>query len=58
MLKTKGLSQSYIAYKLGISQQLVSFWCSGKCEPRIRQLLPLCKLLKVDLETLVNCFEA
>lgn len=56
-LKNCKLSQRVVAQQLGVSQQLVSFWCSGKCEPKISQLKPLCQMLKVDLETLIGCFE-
>lgn len=57
LLKSKGISQFAVAYDLGVSQQLVSQWCTGKCEPRISQLRKLSNILKVDLETLVECFE-
>ncbi len=56
LIKEKKVTQKNIALKLEITQSLVSQWCSGKCEPSIRQLKTLCEILKVDLETLVECF--
>ena len=57
LIKEKELTQKYIAFKFKITQSLVSQWCSGKCEPSIRQLKPLCEILNIDLKTLVECFE-
>lgn len=56
LIKQNKLSQLRIANKMKVSQQLVSQWCTGKCEPNIYQLKPLCKILNVDLNTLVECF--
>ena len=56
IIRQKSLNQTIIAKKMGVSQQLVSSWCSGRCEPRIYQLKLLSELLKVDLPTLINCF--
>lgn len=57
-MKNAKITQVKLAEKLGISQQLVSFWCSGRGEPKVSQLKEISRILKVDLETLVDCFEA
>lgn len=57
LIKEKNITQKIIAENLEITQSLVSQWCSGRCEPNIWQLKPLSEILKVDLETLVGCFE-
>lgn len=57
LLKTKKISQTTLASELKISQQLVSFWCTGKCQPNITQLRPLCRILKVDINTIIDCFD-
>ena len=57
LIKEKKVTQKSMAKNLGVTQSLISQWCSGKCQPQISQLKPLCQMLKVDLETLVDCFE-
>lgn len=57
LLKLKKITQSAIAKQMNVSQQLVSFWCTGKCQPNITQLRPLCRILKVDINTLIDCFD-
>lgn len=54
LIKERKVTQKDIAYEMTVTQSLVSQWCSGICEPRMSQLKPLCKILKVDLETLVE----
>lgn len=56
LIKQNNLSQLRIANKMKVSQQLVSQWCTGKCEPNIWQLKPLSQILHVSLDTLVACF--
>lgn len=56
LIKKNKLNQTFVANKMGVTQQLVSSWCTGRCEPSISQLKPLSEILKVDLETLVDCF--
>lgn len=56
VLKQKKMTQEKLANQIGVSQQLVSFWCVGKMEPSIKHLKLISQVLKVDMETLVNCF--
>ena len=56
ILKQKKVTQQVVAQKLGVSQQLVSFWCTGAREPQIRLLKPLSKILNVEVKTIVDCF--
>lgn len=57
LLKTKKISQAALAKELNITQQLVSSWCIGRCQPNISQLRPLCRILKVDINTIIDCFD-
>lgn len=52
--KQRGLSQRDIAYALGITDQTVSNWEQGRCEPRltIRQVVSLCRILECSLTDL------
>lgn len=56
--KSSGLTQLKLSKLLSLDQTTVSKWENGVAVPKITMLKPLCDLLKVDLETLVNCFEA
>ncbi len=56
LLKQQKKTQSVVAEKLGVSQQLVSFWCTGLCHPHIWQLKPLSQILDVELSDIVDCF--
>ena len=55
LMKSRNVTQKNIALVMKVNQSLVSQWCSGKCEPHIYQLKILCELLKVDIETLIDC---
>jgi len=54
LLKSKGLKQNWLAYKLGVSEVTVSNWCSGKSIPSKSNLLKLSELLNVPLKYLVK----
>ena len=56
--KNSGLTQLKLSKLLSLDQTTVSKWESGVAVPKVTMLKPLSKLLKVDLETLVDCFEA
>ncbi len=50
----QGISQEFIADKLGVSRQAVSKWETGQAEPSTKNLLQLAELLKVDANLLLN----
>lgn len=55
--KNSGLTQLKLSKLLSLDQTTISKWESGVAVPKVTMLKPLSKLLKVDLETLVDCFE-
>lgn len=57
LLKSQNKTQKDIACNLNVTQSLVSQWCTGKCQPNISQLRPLCRILKVDIYTIIDCFD-
>lgn len=50
----KGLTQKDFGEKLGVSFQAVSKWEIGRCLPDITTLHSICKILNVDLNTLME----
>ncbi len=54
MRKKKGLTQSELADKLGVSFQAVSKWENGDTLPDTGLLLPLCDILGVTADTLLG----
>src|SRR5262245_31900634 len=51
--KEKGLSQIELAQKLGVGQQIVSGWETGKNMPQVERLIKLAELFKVSLDYLL-----
>ncbi len=56
LLKQQKKTQSEVAKALGISQQMVSCWCTGRFEPKISQLKSLSEILGVDVSVVVDSF--
>ena len=54
----KGLSQEALAEQLEVSHQAVAKWESGQSKPSTANLLALCGVFEVSLDTLVNGEEA
>ena len=50
----KGLSQVGLSIRLGLSQQTVSQWESGRSKPTISILRKLANTLDVDVEELIK----
>ncbi|MGN0789131.1 MAG: helix-turn-helix domain-containing protein [Christensenellales bacterium] len=50
--KKKGMSQSELAEKVGVSRQALSGWENGAYIPDYNSLLLLCKVLETDANTL------
>lgn len=54
----KGLSQEALAGQLEVSHQAVAKWENGQSKPSTANLLALCGVFEVSLDTLVNGEEA
>ena len=52
--RESGLRQSDIARRLGISQNAVSSWETGRTEPNLGQISELCRILDCPIEELTN----
>ena len=52
--KEKGLTQSELAEKLGITNKAVSKWETGEAMPDTAQLLPLAEILGVSVDELLR----
>lgn len=52
--KSKGLSQEELAIKLNVVRQTVSKWENGGGMPDISLLLPLCEILDITVEELMD----
>lgn len=50
----KGISQTEISKETGASTHTVSFWFTGKCEPRLEQLCKMAKMLCVSTDWLLG----
>lgn len=54
VLAEKNITNHWLAFQLGVSDMTVSRWCTNKNQPSISQLIDIAKLLKIDLESLVE----
>lgn len=52
--KSKNMSQEQLAEQLDVTRQSVSKWESGASYPEMDKLISICKIFKVDMDTLVN----
>lgn len=57
ILFQRNIKQSQLAKKLGVTQQLVSKWVTGGCQPQIDMLPKLAEALNCSVEEIVNCFK-
>lgn len=57
LLRKNNITQSQLAAKIGITQQLVSKWVTGGCQPQIEMLPKLAEALNCSVEEIVNCFK-
>lgn len=57
LLRKNNITQSQLAAKIGITQQLVSKWVTGGCQPQIDMLPKLAEALNCSVEEIVNCFK-
>ena len=54
--KEKGLTQQYLAEKLGVCQTTIAMWETGKSVPTMKNLMRLSELLGVSIEVLCRSF--
>lgn len=50
------ITQNQLAKRIGKSQQLVSKWCCGQCEPQISDIIQLSAVLHVSISELLRYF--
>ena len=56
-IKENLITQTELAQKLGVSQSLISLWCSGKCRPSFPLLIKLSKILNLTVDDVAHLFE-
>ncbi len=54
ILKQRGIKQTWVAEKLGVSKQAVNNWVNGKHIPQSKYILKLAKLLEISIEELIK----
>lgn len=54
IIKSKGLKQSYLAQRMGVSVVTMSNWVKEKSSPSKKNLEKLSELLEVPITDLVN----
>lgn len=54
IIKSKGMKQTFIAQKIGVSVVTVSNWVQGKSTPSEKHLKRLSELLQVSIKDLVH----
>lgn len=52
--KKKKLTQEQFAIKLGINNRTISRWENGKNMPDVSLYKPLCEILEISIEELIN----
>ncbi|MFH2144395.1 MAG: helix-turn-helix transcriptional regulator [Bacteroidota bacterium] len=54
VLRERGVKQTWLADKLGITTVIVSMWCNNKSQPSLSKLSKIAKLLNIDMRELVE----
>ncbi|MDB4655541.1 helix-turn-helix domain-containing protein [Flavobacteriales bacterium] len=54
VVKSKGVKQSYLAQRIGVSSVTVSNWMTGKTSPSKKHLEKLSEVLEVPIKDLVH----
>lgn len=52
LIRERGLKKGFVAEKVGISRNTLSFICAGKSEPTLRVALKIARLFDVSVEEL------
>lgn len=56
LLAKANITQVELAKRLNVTQSLISQWVRGICEPKIKQVTLIAKILGVTIEKVVECF--
>lgn len=56
LLKSKKITQTELAKMLGVSQRLVSYWCTKEREPDATMMTKIAYILGVSVEQIVSWF--
>lgn len=56
LLKSKKITQTEFAKMLGVSQRLVSYWCTKEREPDATMMTKIAHLLGISVEQIVLWF--
>ena len=54
IVKSKGMKQSYLAKRIGVSNVTVSNWMNGKTSPNKKHLEKLSEILEVPIKGIVH----
>lgn len=54
ILDEKGIKQTFIANKIGVTSATVSLWVQGRTKPTLSNLKKLSEVLGVDVSILIN----
>ena len=57
LLKKYNITQVKIAECLRVSQQSVSKWCKGKCEPSLSSVIKISETYNIPIEEIVLAFK-
>ncbi len=52
--KSCGLTQREVAFSLNVVESCYANWEQGRTEPNIDSLRKLCKILKINIDELIN----
>lgn len=53
-LERQNMTQDQLAQRLGVSNQAVSYWCSGKRAPRLDKIDRMCEIFKCKRSDLIS----
>lgn len=56
LLKSKKITQTELAERLGVSQRLVSYWCTKGREPSATMMSKIAQILGVPIDQIVSWF--
>ncbi len=52
-LALSNIKQKELAKELGVKDNVVSYWCSGKRTPNTEQIIKISKMLNIDRKSVV-----
>lgn len=57
LIANSNKTQKDLASKVGVTQQLVSKWATGKCQPQLSYLKRIAEALNVAVSDVLDCFK-